>query len=209
MSFYGVCRKLLSRIILKVNRITVVNPENEPEGGALVCSNHLAASDPVIIGASLKRQVSFMAKKELFRIPVLSLIIRALGAFPVNRGNIDIVSVKHSIKLLGEGNMVGIFPQGTRQNGKYLRDTSPKSGVGMILARSDADVLPVAIITKDNDRKKHNKVYIVLGQKIPHEELAIKEKSREEFDRVTSLVFGRICDLYDEYAYLAEENDKK
>ena len=130
------------------------------------------------------------------------------GAFPVDRGNVDLNAMKKAITLLEDGNTVGMFPQGTRRPGLDPRNTKVKSGAGMIVTRSHTDILPVAIITKNNKCRLFNKKYIVLGDLIKYTDLNNVEKSREEFDRISAVIFGKICDLYDEYSYLVE-NEKK
>lgn len=189
-----------------VFRVKIVNPEKEPIEGVLVCSNHMSLLDPVIICASMKNQICFMAKKELFKIPLLNFLIKAFGAFPVNRGSVDLTAMKTAIKLLSEKKFVGIFPQGTRLRGKSLRDTEVKSGAGMILSRAESDVLPVAIITKNNKFSFGKRIYVVLGDVIKFDELGFKERNRDEFESVSRIIFEKICDLYDEYSYLVGEN---
>lgn len=205
MTFYTFCKKLLTNTILKLWRVEIINPEKEPTCGALVCANHISNIDPVVICASLNHQIRFMAKKELFSIPILSSILKAFGAFPVNRGSVDMTAMKTALNLLEKKNYVGMFPQGTRYSGIDPRDSDVKGGVGMILSRVETDVLPVAIITKNNRFKLGRKVYVVLGDVIKYNEIDIKEKKREEFDRLSRLVFDRICILHDEYAYLKED----
>lgn len=209
MTLYDFCKKALQTTILKLYSIEVINPEKEPSGGVLVCPNHISNIDPVVICASFKKQVCFMAKKELFKIPFLNLLLPKLGAFPVNRGGADLNAIKSAIKLLGEDNLVGMFPQGTRVPGVHPRESEVKNGVGMLVARSSVDVLPVAIITKNNKFSFGRKVFIVLGDVIRFDEFSIGEKTKEEFSRVSSIVFDRICALYDEYSYLAGDRNGK
>ena len=99
---------LLNRIVRTVFRIRVIGEENEPsEGGYLMCANHLSAADPFIITAAASAQICFMAKKELFKIPVIGWAMRGLGAFPVDRKSGDVGAVKHAIQLLKEDKCVG------------------------------------------------------------------------------------------------------
>ena len=91
-------------IVRLIFRMRVIGRENEPEqGGFLVCSNHISAADPIIITAAMDHQVCFMGKKELFKIPFLSWLMRSLGGFPVDRKGGDVGAVKHSIRLLEDG----------------------------------------------------------------------------------------------------------
>ncbi len=197
----------LFRFITKVLRVTVVNPEKEPPAGVLLCSNHISNLDPVLIVTSLKNETKFMAKKELFKVPIVSSIIKLFGAFPVERGSVDLSAMKKAISLLEDGNTVGMFPQGTRYSGQNPRNTKIKSGAGMIVTRAHIDILPVAIITRNNKSKFFRKKFIVMGDLIKYESLNNNDKSRDEFDRISTVIFEKICDLHDEYSYLAE--DKK
>lgn len=205
MTFYHFCKKLLQKSIMKLWQVEIINPEKEPENGALVCANHISNIDPVIICASLKNQIRFMAKKELFSIPILGSMLKSFGAFPVNRGTVDMTAMKTALNLLEENKYVGMFPQGTRFSGVEPKDSKVKGGVGMILSRVETDILPIAIITKGNRFKLGNKVYVVLGDVIKFNEIEFKEKKREEFDRISKLIFERICNIHEQYAYLKED----
>lgn len=197
----------LFKFINLIFRVKVINAEKEPECGYLLCANHISNLDPVIIVSSFKNKVSFMAKKELFKVPFISSVIKIFGAFPVDRGSVDLGAMKKAISLLEEKNTVGMFPQGTRCKGHDLRKTSVKRGAGMIVHRAMCDILPVAIITKDNKCRLFGKKYVVIGDIIKYESLKCTEKSKEEFERISGVVFEKICDLYDEYSYLVNSNN--
>lgn len=177
-------------------RLRVVGRENEPEnGGFLVCSNHISAVDPILLTAALSHQVCFMGKKELFKIPLLSSLIRALGAFPVDRRGGDVGAVKKSIQLLKDGRCVGLFPQGTRQPGKNPRETSVRNGAAMIAYHADATVLPVFIHRKNNTPRLFRKTTIVIGKPIPFSEFSYDPEAKGEYNRIANDVFDRICSL--------------
>lgn len=201
-------KTVIFKIVSGMFRVKVVNPEKEPKSGVLLCSNHISNLDPVLIVTSLKNETKFMAKKELFKIPVVGSFIKLFGAFPVERGSVDLSAMKKAISLLEEGNTVGIFPQGTRCSGQNPRDTKVKSGAGMIVTRSQVDIVPVAIITKKNKSRIFGKKYIVIGDLIKYDSLNNVDKSREEFDSISALIFERICDLHDEYAYLVNSKNE-
>ena len=90
--FYRVMYALFAGIVKVLLGIKVINAENEPdEGGYLICANHVSATDAVVVCYAFKKnQAHFMAKKELFKIPLLSGLIRLLGAFPIDRGGSDV-----------------------------------------------------------------------------------------------------------------------
>src|SRR5690606_10964952 len=96
-------------------RVQIIGIENIPkEGAAILCSNHISELDMFFIGYRIKRLVRYMAKEELFKNPLLRFFITRLGAFPVKRGKGDVGAIKTSLRLLSEGHIVGIFPEGTR-----------------------------------------------------------------------------------------------
>lgn len=190
--------RFVGRLFTKVlYRVRYEGMENMPaEGPVILCSNHLSNADPIFICAYTPRIGRFMAKKELFSIPVLKSIIRALGAFPVDRGHADLAAIRQGLKLLGENEMVGIFPQGTTHyKGSHPKDTPTKTGVGMLAARTGATILPVCIQTKDFRLKLFRKVVIRFGTPIPAEEYQPGEHTPAEYERITALAFDRICGL--------------
>lgn len=141
-------------------RWEVIGAKRIPEKGpVMICSNHLSYIDPPLIGASVRRKVHFMAKEELFRIPVLSLMIRYFGAYPVKRGSTSRQPIRKSLDILREGNMIGVFPEGTRSKDGRLGKAYP--GAAVIALHSDAAVVPVAII---GPYRPFRKLKVVYGQ---------------------------------------------
>ncbi len=136
--------KLLCRIIYYGSfRLRVHGRDHIPEQGPIIlCSNHISNMDPPLVGLPLSRRVHFMAKAELFKVPVLGYLIKSVGAFPVKRGGVSKESIKIALTLLRQGNMLGIFPEGTRRN----QDGAAKRGAAALALRSNAKVVPVAII---------------------------------------------------------------
>lgn len=115
-----------------------------PEGPVLFCCNHISAWDPPVVGCAATRQVYFMAKRELWRIPVLRSVITALGAYPVDRKRADLSSVRRSLELLEKGQAVGVFPEGTRSRTGKLGPL--RSGGAKLALRTGAAVVPMAIV---------------------------------------------------------------
>jgi len=113
-------------------------------GGVVVVSNHGSHLDPPILGHALGRPVAFMAKAELFRVPFLSFIISACGAYPVKRGAGDREALRTASDRLIEGWATGVFLDGTRQENGRVND--PKAGAALMAARTGCPILPVAII---------------------------------------------------------------
>jgi len=112
-------------------------------GNLIVVSNHASDFDPLIVGSCMGRPVAFMAKEELFEIPVLSQAIKAFGAYPVKRGAGDRAAIRAAIASIEQGWATGIFLQGTRTtDGKV---TEPKLGAAMIAAKTQAPFIPISI----------------------------------------------------------------
>ncbi|MBQ3574409.1 MAG: 1-acyl-sn-glycerol-3-phosphate acyltransferase [Clostridia bacterium] len=124
----------------------VTGMENLPaEGGFILCLNHCSGFDPLYISAQMprKRNMHFLAKKELFSNKLLAAIIRGIGGIPIDRGNADLNAVRTSLQLVKEGKGLGIFPQGTRS-----RDNTPTPmlpGASMIALRAGVPVIPAYI----------------------------------------------------------------
>lgn len=197
-AFYSKIYKIFQPLVRRFYRMKVTGEENEPEnGGCIICSNHLSNHDVVILAASVKRQVRFFAKAELFRVPLLNRLITALGAFPVKRGGGDVSAMKHTIEILKNGEVVGFYPQGHRRPGVHPRDTAIQHGVGMLLWRTKATVLPVAIRAKRFKLRLFKKTRVRIGKAIPFEELEMKAGNPEEYKRVTERIFQNIVELVD------------
>lgn len=195
MGLYNVIYKLFARPVRAVWRIRTEGLENVPaEGGFILVANHTAFSDVIVLEAAQTRQICFMAKRELFRIPLLSQLIRALGAYPVDRGGADVKSIKHTIAMLDGGSVIGIFPQGTRCPNTDARETELKGGVGMIAYHAKADVLPVYIDGNGKTRAFHRNT-VKIGRLIKFDELGLERAGRAEYERAGKYIFGKVCEL--------------
>lgn len=126
-------------------RARIVGLDNIPQSGPIIfAANHVSSHDPVVLAAFLDSRIRFMAKQELFAVPILGRIVKLCGAFPVNRKGIGIGAIREAIRLLECGEALGIFPEGTRNRQGRLIDF--KSGIGFIAVRvEDVHVIPVAI----------------------------------------------------------------
>ena len=124
---------------------SLIGRENIPQKDSFIMvANHGSLLDPPLLGHALRRNISFMAKAELFKIPVLGFIINACGAYPVKRGIADKNTIKTACKKLTNKNSIGIFIDGTRQkNGRVNR---PKQGAALLAFKNQRLLLPVAIV---------------------------------------------------------------
>ncbi len=134
----------LFRIMFKIIYPIKINGINNlPKSGpAILCSNHISLLDPILLGCLSEPHVTFMAKKELFQIPLIGRVISALNALPVNREQVDRNAIKTSLSRLKNGDVFGIFPEGTRHGD----EKQPLKGTGFLAAKSKAPVYPISII---------------------------------------------------------------
>jgi 1-acyl-sn-glycerol-3-phosphate acyltransferase len=186
--FYEFCRGLLRGVFAVAYRLEATGEENIPkEGGVLLCSNHISVLDPITVGIRIKRKIKFMAKAELFKVPVLGPVITRLGAFPVKRGGVSKESIKTSLTILRNGEMMGIFPEGTR----HSDSGAAKKGAATFALRSGAAVVPVAIV---GDYKLFRKMRVIYGAPLDLTEFKEME-SGEAVEAVTDNIMSRIREM--------------
>lgn len=141
---YRVMKRLTWAVLRVVFRMRVIGVENVPrEGPALLAANHVSVLDPPVVGSGASRPLQFMAKAELFRIPLLGRLIRGLNAYPVEREGADAGALRYALLLLREGKALLVFPEGTRGTEGALQRGRP--GAGMLAALSEAPVVPVYV----------------------------------------------------------------
>ncbi len=191
MNLYKTCKVICSGILKPLYRIKVIGAENIPTtGGVMICSNHIDNLDPPIVGISSTRDIHFMAKEELFRLPVLKSLLPSIHAFPVKRGLSDKQALRTALQILKQGNVLGLFPEGTRskdgQLGKGL------SGAGFFALRTDAQVIPCAII---GPYKPFKQLKVVFGESIDLQDIRERKGSAEE---ATELIMESIRKILSE-----------
>jgi len=186
---------MFRRIFSFCFRWQVVGAEHIPkEGPVILCANHISLLDPPLLGSGIERQVYFMAKEELFRIPVLSFLIRKFGAFPVKRGASDRASIRTALSLLEDGKIFGIFPEGTRSKTGELGPGLP--GVALFALKSQAAVIPVAIL---GPYRLFKPIKIVYGQPIDMSELRAKKSGSDTLKEATDLIMSHIQQLLNQH----------
>lgn len=184
------------RFLFRVHAHNIENEPSEENGNYILVSNHISNLDPILICSVIKnQQPHYMAKKEIFKVPVLKNIVNALGAFPVNRNGADVNAVKHSIKLLEDGRCVGVFPQGHRQKKVDPRTTDVKNGAAMLACKTGTQILPCFIKTRKRKIYPFSRVDIIIGKPISFEELNFNPEASGEYARVSRYIFDRVCDL--------------
>ena len=195
--FYRFIKKFGAGLFKFFYGFRVVNPENEPDAVPyIVCSNHTHVFDVVPTVIFLKPQIHFMAKKEVFKTPILGPFAKAMGAYGVDRGAGDIGAIKKTINTIKDGECVCIFPQGTRA--PYIDPTliEAKEGIGMIQSRTKVGILPVCVRTKKNKIKMFRKTEFVIGEFLTPEMLEFPELSgKEKYKAIADLVYSKICEM--------------
>ncbi len=136
-----------------VMNLRVEGLENFPLDGAVVLTaNHVTNFDVLPMQFSLSRPIFFMGKASLFKIPVLEIAYRELGAFPVNRGEKDEWALRHAAKVLANGQTLGMFPEGTRSKGRGL--SVAKTGSARLALDAGCPIVPMAVIGTDKFFKR-------------------------------------------------------
>jgi 1-acyl-sn-glycerol-3-phosphate acyltransferase len=148
-SFLFLLGRQMFRIMFKLfYRYCIEGSQNIPStGGAVIAPNHISFFDPTLTGAAMKRPLYFMAKKELFDIPVLGWTIKQTNAFPVKRGVQDTSAVRHAFSLLEKGRLLLMFPEGSRSRDGKLGKV--QAGVGMVACNAQVPLIPVKIENTD------------------------------------------------------------
>ena len=184
-------------------RLRIEGTENIPaEGPILVAANHVHNLDPLLLAAASPRTLYFMAKRELFEIPLLGALISRLGGFPVDRGSADRSAIRYAEAVLAQGEALAMFPEGTRSPSGILQEGH--AGAGLILQRSAAPLLPVGIIgtagLPGNGSKKSqvapeagNMVIIRFGRPVriepePGERLTSRQVTARIMDEIAALL---------------------
>lgn len=191
VNLYSFAKTVVYGILNPMYRFEVIGTEHFPkEGGVLLCSNHIHNFDPPVVGINAPRPVHFMAKEELFKVPILGKIVPHLNAFPVKRGMSDREALRKGLSILKEGKVLGLFPEGTRsQTGELGKGLS---GAGFFALRTDAAIVPCAII---GPYKAFKRLKVVYGKPIDLTPLRERKASAEE---TTELIMEEIRKLINE-----------
>ncbi|HVH95962.1 MAG TPA: lysophospholipid acyltransferase family protein [Bacillus sp. (in: firmicutes)] len=188
MNFYPLGRSITNGVLFPIYQFRVIGKENLPsEGGVLLCTNHIHNFDPIVVGITSPRPIHFMAKEELFTVPILGKIMPLINAFPVKRGLSDRGALRKGLGILKEGNVLGLFPEGTRSKTGELGEGL--AGAGFFALRSNAHIVPCAII---GPYKPFKRLKVVYGKPIDMEEY---RKNKATPEQTTELIMMEINKL--------------
>ena len=194
---YNVIGALSTPVLRGIFRLRVEGLENVPATGVCVlASNHLSSFDPWPLGVPLwpRRQLRVMAKSELYWFP-LSVVIRGAGAFPVRRGQRDTVAIETGVQLAREGNIVAMFPEGTRRHKGLVKrfEARPHSGAARIALEADVPLIPAAV--KGTDRLlRLARLHVAYGAPVDLDDLRGQEVGAVATEATTRLM-ARIAEL--------------
>lgn len=190
---YWPVRFTLQTYFLLYFRMKRTGLEHVPKRGpVIIASNHRSFLDPFIIGTIARRPMHYVAKREIFFHPVVSWILSALGAFPVARGQGDAQMIDTAKELLARGEIVLIFPEGTRTRPGPLGRA--RRGVGRLALETGAPVVPVSVIGTEAVRKgwrvRPHKVRVRIGPPLSFEQVG--ESSRDLAAAATDRIWERV-----------------
>jgi len=188
----------LFNLLYRVERIDL--DKIPRKGKFILCSNHISYIDPVIIGAYIPRCIYFMAKKELYNNKFLGSLVSFLNAFPVNRRTLDRRTISTSFDVLKDGNMLGLFPEGTRSTDGVIR--KGKKGMGFIAAYSKTSIIAVAIsgankiVQKPHKRMFFPKIKLIAGEVIDVKDIVKKYNKKEAISIIVEKTMQEIERIY-------------
>ena len=170
------------------------------EGGVLLVSNHVSFLDPVIVGSAANREIHFMARSTAFDIPGIGKLISVYNAYPVNRGAPDLGALRKTISLLKAGNVVLMFPEGTRSVDGTLGKA--RDGACFIADRAGVPTIPVfhsgaeRMLPRSSRRLRRSKLMVTFGEPL---ELVTEEfeTRREMYQQMGNQIMEAIADLRD------------
>ena len=189
---YRFCRVLARFFVFICYRVKVIGADKFPSsGGVVLCCNHVAAIDPVILGVKCKRQLCFMGKAELFKSKFTKYLFTKLGSFAVERGKHDHGAIQKAQQVVKEGGVFAIFPEGTRsKTGEIAR---AKPGAALVAVTAGSDILPVAIKYHAKKRKIFCKVTLKFGDLV---KIDAGVNSRDDIRRITENLTDILRELH-------------
>ena len=190
MTLYEVAQKIVLPPILWLWRFRSQGAEHVPMSGPLIVAcNHASYMDPLVLGVGCPRPLAYMAKLELFSLPILGPLIKRLNAYPVDRFQNPLAGIKRSVEMLRQGKAIGIFPQGTRVR---TGEGDVREGVALLASLGKAPVVPARISGSDRALRLHQiKVAFGAPLRLPDD----RKASREDLANFTADIMRAIREL--------------
>lgn len=194
MTLYSFAKRVF-RLQFRLMGWRVRGAENMPkEGPVILVINHISMWDPVVAACSVPRRVSYMAKEELFSLPVLGRVFSKLGAFPVKRGQGDMNAIRQSLAILKGGGVLGLFPEGTRSRTGEVQKGLP--GMVLLMEKSQASVVPIKVSgTKYMFTKGWGKITVVVGEPLTAQMLKAPEGVENRREWVANRIMQAMVEL--------------
>jgi len=194
--FYNLA-KLLAKTLF---RMRVVHPERMIEEGPLILAvNHSSYFDPPLAGICSRRAVYYLARKSLLKWPFFGPLFPDMNVIPVERDGNDMSALREVIKKVKEGNGIVLFPEGTRSKDGHLQKA--KAGIGLVIAKTGAPVVPMRIFgayeafPKNSKRMRFTKITVVIGEPIHFTKEEISDSTRETYQKLSDRVMDGISRL--------------
>ncbi len=185
---YAICLLLIRTLY----RIRLEGPYKDITGPAILIANHRHALDPVAIHTAIRPWIYWVAKKELFTDSLGGQMVRRLGCIPVDREHVDLIAARGIFGRLRQGDIVGIFPQGTRVADESVNDVAPHTGAVHFAIKTGVPIIPVGI---KQDFRLFREVRVVFGQQYRLDQNPRQHYTQEELDRIAHQMMQSVFDL--------------
>ena len=188
---YSLLRFVINIILRIVYKIEVVgNNKLEDNKAYIIAANHMNNLDPLLVIITFcKRKIHYIAKKELFDNKILKFILDRCYVIELDRNKNDVKALKNSLKVLKDGKLLGIFPQGTRV--KNEDENMSKAGIGMFAIRTNTPVIPISIVP-ENNYKLFSRIKIIYHKPYYVAESLLTEKNNQAYIKVSNEVMNII-----------------
>lgn len=195
MNWYSFLKKTVNYPCKLFFRVKVEGKENEPAYPYIVCGNHSSYLDPVLVAIALKANPVWIGKRELLNHAFMRWLFRVTGTIPIKREGFDTAALRKCVSTVKNGNVLGIFPQGTRMRGVDPVPSQAHAGLALIAETAKAAVLPVSIVTRARQPKLFSKTRIIIHKPISYDEyMGISEHPTKK--DITEYIFSRVCDPF-------------
>lgn len=198
--FHLFFRGLAKTVMFVASNTKIYGKENITDGNTVFVCNHMSIVDAFINFSFLPSKTHFMAKKELFKNPIVGWVLKKINVFPVDRGKADLKSIRHACDVLAQNGNLCIYPQGTRCENAEIDKEQMHNGIGMIALKNKSKVVPLMFsskpgffkrnvlymgkpidLTEFDGKKAGSETQKLFTEKIADEMNALLEKGRREY----------------------------